>query len=177
MINSTQSLIEFDEGRRAQPYQDSLGIWSVGVGHNLEANPIPSAIVNMIRKRLGNDNQTATNLPYPANLSFVQNASGLWDEEIDALYNYDLGAITGFLDDYPWFESANGPRQGALRDMAFNLGSAKFHEFDTFLMYVANGEWQAAANDLRTTAVYHELTDRYERLAQILESGNWPSVA
>jgi lysozyme len=31
-----------DEGVRKKPYRDSLGIWTVGVGHNLESGPILS---------------------------------------------------------------------------------------------------------------------------------------
>jgi lysozyme len=31
-----------DEGVRRKPYKDSLGIWTVGVGHNLESGPILS---------------------------------------------------------------------------------------------------------------------------------------
>jgi lysozyme len=31
-----------DEGVRKKPYRDSLGVWTVGVGHNLESGPVLS---------------------------------------------------------------------------------------------------------------------------------------
>jgi len=37
-----------DEGRRTRAYQDSLGIWTVGVGFNLEANAIPEDVVDRL---------------------------------------------------------------------------------------------------------------------------------
>lgn len=36
---AVQARIRAHEGVRAKPYQDSLGIWTVGIGRNLEANP------------------------------------------------------------------------------------------------------------------------------------------
>lgn len=41
--------LERDEGRRLRPYRDSVGIWTVGVGHNLETGPALSpAVVSQI---------------------------------------------------------------------------------------------------------------------------------
>jgi rare lipoprotein A len=31
-----------DEGRRNKPYRDSLGNWTVGIGHYLDAGPLPA---------------------------------------------------------------------------------------------------------------------------------------
>ncbi len=41
--------IEDHEGRESKAYQDSLGIWTVGVGWNLEANPLPEHIIDQLR--------------------------------------------------------------------------------------------------------------------------------
>ena len=39
-IPQLEAELEFDEGFRGKPYQDSVGVWTVGFGHNLEANPL-----------------------------------------------------------------------------------------------------------------------------------------
>lgn len=33
-----------DEGWRAKPYQDSVGVWTVGYGFNLESRPMPESV-------------------------------------------------------------------------------------------------------------------------------------
>lgn len=41
---------ETREGRRNRGYQDHLGIWSIGVGHNVENGPpIPETAIDIIR--------------------------------------------------------------------------------------------------------------------------------
>lgn len=36
------------EGYELQPYADSKGIWTVGVGHNMEAKPLPREVVDLL---------------------------------------------------------------------------------------------------------------------------------
>lgn len=43
-IDRLELEVATDEGWRAKPYQDSVGIWTVGYGFNLEANPMPEAV-------------------------------------------------------------------------------------------------------------------------------------
>lgn len=40
--------LELDEGRRSRAYQDSRGIWTVGVGFNLEANALPDDVIDRL---------------------------------------------------------------------------------------------------------------------------------
>jgi lysozyme len=37
-----------DEGDEARPYQDARGIWTVGVGHNLQSGPLSERVRDMI---------------------------------------------------------------------------------------------------------------------------------
>lgn len=46
---SVAELIELHEGRKALAYQDSRGIWTVGVGHNLQSKPLPDHIITALR--------------------------------------------------------------------------------------------------------------------------------
>jgi lysozyme len=41
--------LERDEGRKNRAYQDSRGIWTVGVGHNLESTPLSDHAIDVIR--------------------------------------------------------------------------------------------------------------------------------
>ena len=175
-ITSAEQLTELDEGRESLPYQDERGIWSVGIGHNLEANGLPANIAASIHARMGTVAVTPGPVLYPECKDLIEAAGGLTDIEINDLFQLDLAENCGFLSDYPWFVSTDEVRQAALMDMAFNLGPVQFHEFTTFIGYCAEQAWQQAADDLRGTLVYKQLPDRYERLAQMLESGAWPQV-
>ena len=40
--------LERDEGRRARAYRDSLGVLTVGIGFNLEANDLPDDVIDRL---------------------------------------------------------------------------------------------------------------------------------
>jgi GH24 family phage-related lysozyme (muramidase) len=166
-IQSAEGLIGFDEGDKGQPYQDSRKIWTVGVGHNLEANGLPPGIFADAPK----------GLPWPDCLSFLQIRGGLKPDEDAALFRHDIEVNGNWLLAKPWWLGTVPPRQAALMDMAFNLGPESMQTFTTFLGLCASGDWDAAANDLEfKTKVATELPARYGRLESILRTGEWPTV-
>ena len=145
MISSVQELIERDEGRKLWPYKDGYGKPTWGVGHLL-ADPLTPDVIALL------------------------------NQAIDLQFQHDLGAATdGLMAHLPWFASVNPIRQAVLIDMAFNLGVAGLMTFTTFLSCMESGQWAAAAADLRGTLVYRQLPGRYERLATMIHTGQWPS--
>ena len=42
---SLKAELSRDEGRKSKPYRDSEGILTIGVGWNLEANPLPDEVI------------------------------------------------------------------------------------------------------------------------------------
>lgn len=164
-ITNVQDLIRFDEGDRGQPYKDSRGIWTVCVGHNLEANGLPPGICD----------DAPDGLPWPDCLGFIQRRRGLNATEDAALFQHDLQSEGGWLLTKPWWANLDDARQAALLDMAFNLGPASMQTFTTFLGLIAAGDWVAAADDLEfKTKVAKELPARYNRLQQMIRTGEWP---
>jgi lysozyme len=167
MIQTVEDLIAVDEGKELMPYKDSRGIWTVGIGHNLEANGLPSGVCS----------DAIDGLDYPACLEFLQKRGGLTDEECTDLFNHDLYvADRGLASIAPTAEllGTSSPRYAALMDMVFNMGETVFATFTTFLSLIAKKDFSGAASDLRVTKVYAELPHRYERLATMIETGNWP---
>lgn len=165
ILDTLEKLLTWDEGKRLKPYQDSKGIWSIGIGHNLQANGLPQGL-------LPADVPTT----YPECMEYL-NANGLTDAQCDALFEYDILHVTGFLRIYPWWAtSLDIVRHAALQDMAFNLGETKFRGFGMFISLMGAARYSDAAGDLRRTAVYAELHARYERIARMLETGQWPEV-
>lgn len=124
--NECQLVLELrrDEGVRYSPYNDSRGFMTVGVGHNMQASPLP-------------DGWT-----FP-----------LDDEEVDALLESDLMSVYSDLDNaLPWWEDLNDVRQRALCNLCFNLGLPKLLGFKNTLAFMRQGNWPAAANGLLNSA-------------------------
>ena len=140
-----QSLIVDDEGMRLWPYVDTAGHRSWGVGHNLDAEPIAADVEDMLH------------------------------EAVKLQFQYDLDAVLDVASTEPWWTSLNDVRQAAIADMLFNLGLGAIRTFGTFFGYIAAQQWLHAAADLRTTKVDRELPVRYERLARMIETGQWPT--
>ena len=65
-----------DEGMRLKAYQDSRGIWSIGIGHNLQAKAIPQAAVMFIFETDLADTETEVKelLPWTVNLDAARYA-------------------------------------------------------------------------------------------------------
>ena len=80
-IYSVETLIADDEGIKPLPYQDSNGIWTIGIGHNCEANGLPPGICDDAPDGLSWDDGV---------LPFLQSRGGLTPPEIDALFQHDL---------------------------------------------------------------------------------------
>lgn len=149
MISSVQKLLEDDEGRRIWPYTDTRGHLTWGIGH-----------------LLGDDDTQDGVAP---------DVAALMNQAVDLQFQHDVDAATAGLSFFPEFPSLDPVRQAVLIDMAFNLGTRGLSTFTTFLGCVASQQWAAAAADLRGTLVYSQLPHRYERLATMIQTGEWPS--
>lgn len=134
-----------DEGRKPAAYQDSLGYWTVGVGH-------------LIDERKGG------RLP---------------DSIIESLLEYDIRQTMGALFlDQPWTAQLDPARQGALINMAFNLGEEPFDhdgfkDWPNFLNQVREGNFEAAASNMLSTLWAQQVGLRAARLAKQIRTGEW----
>lgn len=105
------AMIERHEGNKPTAYQDSLGIWTVGIGHNL-TRPLSQSAIQQI---------------------FIDDVAEATNDCLHA---------------FPWFADLTQPRQAALVDMCFNLGLPRLQGFRKFLVAMANGDYETAANEM-----------------------------
>lgn len=73
----------------------------------------------------------------------------------------------------PWFSTLDDVRQGALLNMAFNLGVAGLLTFTDFLPLMKDGMWQEAGEDLLDSLWYKQVGDRAKRLILQIQTGVW----
>ncbi|MDE3023097.1 MAG: glycoside hydrolase family protein [Pseudomonadota bacterium] len=132
-----------DEGVRNMPYKDSRGFNTVGVGHNIDAKPLPS------------------DWTFP-----------LSDTQINQLLNDDLQDTFEELDHYlGWWDSLDDVRQRVLANMCFNMGIGVLLEFTNTLADIKAQNWEAAAYGMLHSLWAKEVGPRAGRLAFMMKYG------
>ena len=121
--------IATDEGERARPYKDPLGLWSVGDGRCLETHPLSGAEWKSLLDR--------------GCVTFVLSPAGSqW------LRSQQLASISAALaHDYADFWPAlNDAQQNALAELAFQIGVAGEEAFHDMLAAIRvalhTGDWE-----------------------------------
>lgn len=135
--------LRFDEGVRYVPYRDTKGIPTVGVGHNLQASPLPAG------------------WSYP-----------LTDVQVDTLLQSDLQNVYMDLNrSLPWWTDLNDVRQRVICNMTFNLGLNKLVGFKNTLAAMRQGRWDDAAQGMLNSAWASQVGARAKRLSKMMETG------
>lgn len=132
-----------DEGLRRSPYKDTEGIWTIGIGHNMEANPIPEEWT------------------FP-----------LTDEQIDMIFKADVYVASATARRmFESFDDWTENRQAAVVNLIFNMGETTFKKFITTIAALRHGLWVAAGAGLRNSKWYRQVQrSRSERIIkQIIE--------
>jgi len=149
--------LELDEGRRSRPYLDSRGFWTVGVGHNVSADPAMLAQLPALKR------------------------DGLGDDAIEALLADDVAKVEARLDaDLPWWRGLDDVRQDVMVNLALNLGEGKFATWRHTLADIQAGRFKAAEVDLLNDEPWaSQVHARARRLAYQMQTGlrAWSATA
>ena len=133
-----------DEGFRSSPYIDTRGHNTVGIGHNLDSNPLPGE-------------------KYPFS---VQRAKEILAD--------DVARITSkLIADLPWIASLPDVYKGVLQNMSFNMGANGAEAFHHMLADIQAGNYAQASIDGSQSAWYNQVGDRAKRLMLQLKTGVW----
>ena len=140
---SVMAMIKKHEGVRNEPYKDSLGLWTVGVGH------------------LIGDGKS---LPPEWNRKFT-------DQEIDALFAKDYQHHKDMAMKTPGWDKANEKGQAGMIDLAFNMGGAWYKKFKNAAAALAAGDFNKAADELTDSAWYKQVKGRAVTVTQLIREG------
>jgi lysozyme len=141
------------EGRRATPYKDTVGKWTVGVGHNISDKGLPGyACVDLITQ------------------------GSLSDENIDKLLSDDLADVLRDCNAIPVYKTLNPVRQSVLADMVFNMGLGSVLGFQNTLAFIGKGDWKNAAANMLKSKWAEQVGSRANELARLMETGEVKSV-
>lgn len=138
-----------DEGEKLVAYMDSLGYWTIGVGHLIDphkgGNPAP----------FGTD---------------LRNNHAITPDQSEQLLLGDIDAKMAELDEkLPWWRNLSEVRQRVILNMAFNLGVAGLLMFKNTLAAVLRSDYAAAARGMLASKWATQVGARAERLAYMME--------
>jgi lysozyme len=137
-----------DEGVSYVEYIDSLGNPSCGVGHNLNASPLPAGWT------------------FP-----------LTDDQVTALENHDLSVTFASLNLHlPWWTNLDPVRQRVIANMCFNMGIAKLLGFQQTLASTQVGQYVVASTEMLQSIWANQVGERAQRLSQAMKTGVMPVI-
>ena len=134
-----------DEGLRLTPYNDTRGFTTIYYGHNLDANPLPDAVIQAA-------NEATAAVVLAADVARIQ---------------------LKLFKDLPWIQQKPLVIQGVLLNLAFNIGVAGEEAFHHMLGDIQAGNYEQAAIAGAQSAWYTEVGDRAKRLMEQLRTGEW----
>ena len=140
------------EGCRLKPYYCTKGKQTIGVGRNLDDNPLTEE-----EKRVCGDWEKGIT----KNAAFYLLRNDIKRTETECKKRI---AIYDVLDD---------ERQYALLDMAFNLGVAGVLKFKKMLTAMACGYWEDAAKECLNSKYAKEVGQRAKRIAETIRTGRF----
>jgi lysozyme len=145
IVTDIFSQLTRDEGVRLQKYRDSRGFDTIGIGHNLDANPLPFDISN-----------------------------GITLAQAEQILRDDVARIGAKLfSALPWLGNLDVARQGVFLNMAFNMGVGGVEAFHHDLADTKAGDYMKAAADMQQSAWYVQVGARAARLCQQMRTGVW----
>lgn len=151
------------EGLRLLPYDDATGDpikpgqhyrgkLTIGVGRNLDGNPLT--------------NQEIATIGHNGREQAITKNQALM------LLDHDVAATVGALNrNLPWWQFLDEVRARVLADLCFNMGIVKLLFFKNFLSHMRIGSFDAAADDLKDSVWYEQVGSRAVRLVVMVRTG------
>lgn len=155
-MNLVQQLTR-DEGRKLNAYKDSLGLWTIGVGHLID----PSR---------GAHPPKGMKMPN----GVIDTACSITSEQCDALLSEDIAEHTAALHKaLPWVTDMDAVRHAVLVNMTFNMGIAKLICFKNTLSLIKDRKWDEASKAMLQSKWATQVKGRADRLSQQMRTGDW----
>jgi lysozyme len=136
--------LELDEGRIEKIYKDHLGYPTFGIGHLI----------------LESDPEYGQPIGTPVSA-----------ERVNEVFEKDIANVLQDCEKlYPDFYDKPEEVQLIVANMMFNMGLTRLSKFKNMKKAVNEEDWRQAANEMRNSKWYRQVTNRAERLAKRMEN-------
>ncbi|MFC5411508.1 glycoside hydrolase family protein, partial [Larkinella bovis] len=159
--NIVSGWVSHHEGTREHVYQDTNGHPTIGIGFNLDAAGAKEQIENL-----------------GLNYSDVKAGNqDLTQDQINHLFNQALDqSITDARQIFPAFDSYPSAQQTVIVDMIYNLGEAKFLEFENTINAIRQEDWEGAAREMQDSRWFDQVGDRGEHNVDLMRGELTPET-
>ena len=135
------------EGLKLNAYKCSADKWTIGVGRNLEANPLTEEETLEVLKEVG----------------ITEEIAMYWLKK-------KIRRVKRKLANYEWYTSQSEIRRRVLIDMAFNLGVSGLLSFQNMIGALEVGNYEVAAEEMLDSKWAEQVGKRAERLAMMMKN-------
>jgi lysozyme len=141
-----EAQIAAEEGVNLTAYKDSKGIWTIGIGHNMEADPDFSE-------------------PYEG--------ATITQGQCDALFKADIAQAIADVDSHlPWVDVLlTDARKRVIIDMCYNMGIGGLLGFHNMLQACQAGDWPTAVAEMQNSKWQSDVKGRADRLESQMLNG------
>lgn len=153
-----KELIKRFEGESLKPYPDTEGFMTIGVGWNMDANPLPDDIADYLKAH-GEITQEMSNRLLDISI----------DESLINLEKVFNVNDSSYIDDV--IPHCTAKRLQALKSVMFNTGLAGFKKFKKMIAAIKSGDWETASKELLNSKRTKQVGERAEIEAQMLREG------
>lgn len=151
-IDETIQRLVLHEGVRLKPYKCRKGYLTIGVGRNLETNPLTNA-----------EEQVCGDYMH-----------GITKNAAFYLLRNDIKRVeTECKKRIAIWESLDDERQYALLDMAFNIGIHGLLQFKKMLSFLGVGNYRQAAEECLNSKYAKDVGQRAVRIANTIKTGRF----
>jgi lysozyme len=104
----------------------------------------------------------------------VHDGQVITQEQAEELFEGDFQeAITNAKTAVPFFDALDGPRKGAMTNMAFQMGEAGLAAFHGMLEAMDNQDWDEAARHIMNSKYARQAKARATRIAYRVRTGEY----
>jgi lysozyme len=154
ILHEGLKLLPYDDatGKTVKPGEHYRGKLTIGIGRNLDGNPLSG--------------------PEIAFIGHNCREQAITKEQALYLLNNDVNGVCRDLDNnLPWWRSLDEVRGRVLADMCFNMGVTKLLVFKNTLSFVRTGNYGSAADNMKKSLWYSQVGDRGKRLTRMMRTG------
>jgi lysozyme len=169
-IEKLKKELRRDEGVRYSPYKDSVGVWTVGCGWNLEARGLPNTVELLVEGGRRRFPLLEPMSPLDAT-RLAERGFTLTVDSIDFLLDLSIrDATTDARELVHDFENLSDDRQRAFVNIAFNLGQSRMAGFRKMRAAAKRYDWAECSRQMLDSKWARQVGARADRLAAMVLS-------
>lgn len=144
-----REMIKRHEGYSNKPYSCPAGKKTIGYGHNIDANILPSDIS-----------------------AYLKENGKITPEMADALLDIDIKMADASCHRiFPKFDEFSENRRTALTDFLFNVGERTARTFKNTISLINQGLWEAASRNMEKSLWFDQVGNRSREIVGMIKEG------